>query len=66
MFDRGLLSLADDCRILLSSHINDVDGARKLLNANGFASLPELAMERPDPRFLQWHRANCFKGTALA
>ena len=65
MFDRGLLGLADDRRILLSNHINDVDGVRKILNPDGLAWLPEKEAERPDPRFLQWHREHCFKGIAL-
>jgi putative restriction endonuclease len=65
MFDRGLISLGDDRRILLSNHINDVDGVRKILNGDGYAILPELEAERPDPRFLAWHREKCFKGIAL-
>ncbi len=65
MFDRGLLSLADDRRILLSNHINDIDGVRKILNGDGYASWPEINADRPDPRFLKWHREQCFKGTAL-
>ncbi len=65
MFDRGLLSLADDRRILLSNHINDVDGVRKILNPSGRAWAPERAADRPDPRLLAWHREHCFKGVAL-
>ena len=65
MFDRGLLGLADDHRILLSNHINDVDGVRKILNSDGMAWVPEREGERPDARFLAWHRENCFKGVAL-
>ncbi len=65
MFDRGLISLGDDRRILLSNHINDVDGVRKMLNADGFARVPEVVAERPDARFLAWHREQCFKGVAL-
>jgi putative restriction endonuclease len=65
MFDRGLLSIADDERILLSNHINDVDGVRKILNESGRARFPESAHDRPDPQFLRWHREHCFKGAAL-
>lgn len=65
MFDRGLLSVADDERILLSNHVNDVEGVRKILNANGRARFPENQHERPDPQFLRWHREQCFKGAAL-
>jgi putative restriction endonuclease len=65
MFDRGLLSVADDERILLSNHINDVDGVRKILNASGRARFPERVADRPDAAFLRWHREHCFKGVAL-
>ena len=65
MFDRGLLSIGDDDRILLSNHINDVDGLRRLLHDDGRARFPETVQERPDPTFLRWHREYCFKGTAL-
>lgn len=66
MFDRGLLSVAEDTRILLSNHINDVEGVQKILNADGRARFPDSAKERPDPQFLNWHRENCFKGSALS
>jgi putative restriction endonuclease len=65
MFDRGLLSIADDASILLSNHINDVDGVRKILNASRRARLPERVADRPDRQFLAWHREHCFKGVAL-
>lgn len=65
MFDRGLLSVADDERIMLSNHINDVDGVRKILNATGRAHFPESAADRPDAMFVRWHREHCFKGAAL-
>jgi putative restriction endonuclease len=65
MFDRGLLSIADDQSILLSNHINDVDGVRKILLPSGRARFPEDARERPDAAFLRWHREVCFKGVAL-
>lgn len=65
MFDRGLLSIADDARILLSNHINDVDGVRKILNASGFARFPEREADRPDGQFIRWHREQVFKGAAL-
>jgi putative restriction endonuclease len=65
MFDRGLLTVADDARILLSNHINDVDGVRKILLPNGRAKFPEDPHERPDPAFLRWHRERCFKGVPL-
>ncbi len=65
MFDRGLLTVADDATVLLSNHINDVDGVRKILLPNGRAKFPDDPHEAPDPAFLRWHRENCFKGVAL-
>jgi putative restriction endonuclease len=66
MFDRGLLTVAEDRQILLSNHINDVDGVRKILLPDGHAKFPDSPKEQPDPKFLQWHRENCFKGSALS
>ncbi|WP_114227684.1 MULTISPECIES: HNH endonuclease [Sphingomonas] len=65
MFDRGLLSLADDRSVLLSNQINDVDGVRKILLPDGRARFPEQRREWPDPAFIKWHREQCFKGTAI-
>jgi putative restriction endonuclease len=66
MFDRGLLAVADNSQILLSNHINDVEGVRKILHQSGFAKFPENFTERPDLRFLQWHRERCFKGVPVS
>lgn len=66
MFDRGLLTIADDERILLSNHINDVDGVRKILNHAGTVRFPDDPRECPDPQFLRWHREHCFKGAELS
>ncbi|WP_294119908.1 HNH endonuclease, partial [Sphingomonas sp.] len=65
MFDRGLLTLSDDRRILMSNQINDVDGVRKILLPDGHAKFPERGEHHPDPKFLKWHREYCFKGAAL-
>jgi putative restriction endonuclease len=61
MFDRGLISLADDLSILISRQVNDPDGVRSLINKTGFALPPEREMDRPHPHFLRWHREHCFK-----
>jgi putative restriction endonuclease len=60
MFDRGLISLSDNLEILLSSKINDIDGVRKIINSNGRAHLPVHSEWRPHPRYLRWHREECF------
>jgi putative restriction endonuclease len=61
MFDRGLISLDDDLRILISRHVNNLDEVRSFLRPEGFAAKPALEKERPHPAFLSWHRENCFK-----
>lgn len=61
MFDRGLLSLADDLKILVSRQANDPDSIRGVINKSGYALAPARAAERPHPHFLAWHRENCFK-----
>jgi len=66
MFDRGLLTLTDDATILLSNHINDVDGVRKILRSTGRAQFPDNPRDRPDPAFVRWHREHCFKGVPLS
>lgn len=62
MFDRGLVSLSDAGEILLSSKINDIDGVSKLIYANRRAKFPIAEDRRPHPRYLSWHRENCFYG----
>ena len=61
MFDRGLISLDDNLKILVSRHVNDPDSVRTLINKTGCALLPQRPSQRPHPHFLKWHRENCFK-----
>jgi putative restriction endonuclease len=61
MFDRGLIGIGDDLKILISRQANDPDGIRGMINRSGFAIPPIRALERPHPGFLTWHRENCFK-----
>jgi putative restriction endonuclease len=61
MFDRGMLSLEDDLRILVSRQANDRERIMALINKDGFAHPPERLTERPHPAFLRWHREHCFK-----
>ncbi|MCB5200950.1 HNH endonuclease [Neorhizobium sp. T786] len=59
MFDRGLLSLADDHQILCSRHLNaDVS---HLLVPDLIARVPSARHQRPHPHYLAWHRENVFK-----
>lgn len=61
MFDRGLISLADDLEILISRQVNDLNGVRALINKSGRAIQPQRMFDRPHPHFLKWHREHCFK-----
>lgn len=61
MFDRGLISIADNLEILISRQVNDPSVIYALINKNGFASRPEREFDRPHQRFLEWHRENQFK-----
>lgn len=61
MFDRGLISLADDLEVLVSRQVNDPNGIRALINKSGRAMEPRRTSDRPHPHFLQWHREYRFK-----
>jgi putative restriction endonuclease len=61
MFDRGLIWIEDDLCILVSRHVNDADRVFRMINANGLINPPRRPADRPHPRFLRWHRENCFK-----
>lgn len=61
MFDRGLISLADNLEILISRQTNDPQGLRSLINKSGHALAPQRVSDRPHPHFLRWHREHCFK-----
>tara|TARA_B100000965_G_scaffold244367_1_gene205082 strand:+ start:149 stop:1036 length:888 start_codon:yes stop_codon:yes gene_type:complete len=61
MFDRGLISLSDDFDILISRQVNDVDSVKSFINQSGKAIVPMRPADRPHPRYLGWHRENCFK-----
>jgi len=59
MFDRGLLSLADDFTILQSRHLNE--DISHLLVKDGKARVPMAPHLRPHPHYLGWHREHIFK-----
>jgi putative restriction endonuclease len=62
MFDRGLIGIADDLRILVSRQVNDHDSIEGMLNRTGHALAPARAADRAHPAFLEWHRSHVFKG----
>lgn len=61
MFDRGLITFADDLTIMVSRHVNDRDGVDGLINKSRRLIGPLHNRDRPHPAFLNWHRENCFK-----
>lgn len=65
MFDRGLISVAEDCETILVSH-NKVpsDVVGRLMVANGKLIKPRDPRNHPHPNHLRWHRENVF-GRAL-
>jgi putative restriction endonuclease len=61
MFDRGLMSLEDDGRILLSKRGVPTE-LRNVLRPDLVAALPSRTEHRPHPAFLRYHRETVFKG----
>jgi putative restriction endonuclease len=61
MFNRGLISVADDNETILVSH-NKVPGdvVGRLLAPNGKLLRPQNAKDAPHPENLRWHRENVF------
>lgn len=60
MFDRGLISIGDDYRILVSKNHVPEDAVR-LLNQNGLINLPKDQTLYPNPHYLKFHRDVVFK-----
>jgi len=61
LFDRGLITLEDDLKILVSRQVNDRDAVHAIVNRSGYLNRPMRAIDRPHPRFLTWHRQHRFK-----
>jgi putative restriction endonuclease len=61
MFDRGLISVDTDYRILLAP-TGVPDAIRRLINPTGKLVLPNNAHAHPHPHYLSFHRQNVFKG----
>ena len=62
-FDRGLISLSDEGRILTVERGID-EPVLRMLPADRSAFLPSRPEQQPHSAFLQWHRSNVFKGSA--
>jgi putative restriction endonuclease len=61
MFDRGLISIGDDYKILVAENHVPEDAVR-LLNKNGVIHLPKDQTLYPNAHYLKFHRARVFKG----
>ena len=61
MFDRGLVSIGDDHKILVAKNRVPADAVR-LLNGSELINLPNDPTLYPNPRYLKFHRDKVFKG----
>lgn len=60
MFDRGLISVAEDYTILVSRNKVPSEVVDRLILPQGKLSLPRDARDWPHPENLKWHRENIF------
>jgi putative restriction endonuclease len=63
MFDRGLLSIDSDFKILSAKSLVP-EPIQRLLRPEGHIILPDNDLDRPHPAFLDYHRNNIFKGAS--
>jgi putative restriction endonuclease len=61
MFDRGLISIDDDLRLLVARE-KIPDTVRRLLNPDHILLHPSRLEFLPHIQFLRYHRENVFKG----
>jgi putative restriction endonuclease len=66
MFDRGLLSVAEDHRILVSHNKVPRDVVDRLIAPGGRLILPADPRDHPHPDNLRWHREHVFGQFATA
>ena len=60
MFDRGLISVAPDLRILISHNKVSPDVTRRLISPEQKLALPQNPRHHPHPEYLRYHRENIF------
>ena len=65
MFDRGLLSVADDGSILVSRNKVPREVSDRLIVPSGTLALPADQRDWPHPANLKWHRENVFGQLSL-
>ncbi|MFQ5624827.1 MAG: HNH endonuclease [Paracoccaceae bacterium] len=60
MFDRGLISVAEDMRILISHNKVPVETARRLIMPDQRLRFPANPRHHPHPEYLRYHREHVF------
>ena len=60
MFDRGLISIAEDFRILISHNKVSDETARRLIHSDRRLRIPDNPRHRPHSEFLRYHREEIF------
>lgn len=60
MFDRGLISVAEDHSILVSHNKVDLTTVDRLLHPSGKLILPKAQRDHPHPDYLRYHREEVF------
>lgn len=65
MFDRGLISVADDWSVLISHNKVPRDVVDRLIVPSGKLCRPQDQRDWPHPANLKWHRENIFGQMAL-
>lgn len=61
MFDRGLVGLDKDFKILISRQSNNPEDIESIINDDRLLRLPLREADYPRKEFLEWHREHCFK-----
>lgn len=61
MFDRGLISLSDAGKILISRQVNNKDEVLRLVTPDLMMVGPKEPHQKPHSRYLEWHRDHRFK-----
>jgi len=65
LFAGGYPTLSNEFRIEVSRRIKDeFSNGREYYPLHGkqLVSIPNAPANRPDPRFLEWHQNNCYRG----
>jgi len=61
LFDRGMIAISDDYRIILSTHFR-AQPTKAILEINHQLIIPECPKQVPNIEYLRWHRSQVFAG----